>query len=219
MRIGVISDIHANKIAFDAVLAAMPPVDQIVCAGDVVGYNPWPTACINRIRQESIPAVMGNHDRAVSAGTQFRFGGQAAAGVEYTMTQLDSDAIEWLGGRPTTRTLLDNRVKIVHGHPDDPDRYTYPSEFTQSMLDTEEVLITGHTHVQGHKIFNDGIVMNPGSVGQPRDGDPDAAFSVVDLDDWSVKQQRVSYDIDAVVESVRKTTLPDQIGERLYDGR
>ncbi|RLM84160.1 metallophosphoesterase [Halobellus sp. Atlit-38R] len=219
MQVAVISDIHANKVALDAVLDDLPAVDALVCAGDVVGYNPWPAECVAAMRERDVPTVMGNHDRAVSSGTSFRFNSMAAAGVEYAREELDDDALVWLSDLPDDRTVLDGRIKLVHGHPEDPDRYTYPEEFSPAMLDGEDVLVTGHTHVQGHETFADGIVMNPGSVGQPRDGDSRAAYALVDLDDLSVEERRVEYDVDAVAEAVRETDLPERIGERLYEGR
>jgi len=223
MQVAVISDIHSNRVAFDAVLddlqARAPAVDAVVCAGDVVGYNPWPAECVAAVREREIPTVMGNHDRAVASDTAFRFNSMAAAGVEHAREELDGDAIAWLSDLPDDRTVLDGRVKLVHGHPDDPDRYTYPEEFSPAMLDEEDILVTGHTHVQGHETFDEGIVMNPGSVGQPRDGDPRAAYALVDLDDLAVEERRVEYDIAAVADAVREAGLPDRIGERLYDGR
>ena len=219
MQVAVISDIHANAVALDAVLADLPPVDGVVCAGDVVGYNPWPAACVDTVRERSIPTVMGNHDRAVATDTAFRFNSMAGAGVEHAREQLADDAVAWLAALPDTRTVLDGRVKLVHGHPDDPDRYTYPDTFAASMLGDEDVLVLGHTHVQAYEAFDQGIVMNPGSVGQPRDGDPRAAYALLDLDDRTVEERRVEYDIDAVMTAVRDTDLPDRIGERLYDGR
>jgi putative phosphoesterase len=219
MQVAVVSDIHANKVALDAVLDDLPPVDGIVCAGDVVGYNPWPAACLDAVRDREIPTVMGNHDRAVATETGFRFNSMAGAGVEHAREQLDDDAVAWLAALPATRTAVDGRVRLVHGHPDDPDRYTYPDEFAASMLGDEDVLVLGHTHVQAHEVFDEGIVLNPGSVGQPRDGDPRAAYALLDLDDLSVAERRVEYDIDAVVSAVRDAGLPDRIGQRLYEGR
>ena len=219
MQVAVISDIHANTVALNAVLDALPPVDGIVCAGDVVGYNPWPAACVDTIRERSIPTVMGNHDRAVATGTAFQFNSMAGAGVEHAREQLADDAVAWLAGLPDTRTVFGGRVKLAHGHPEDPDRYTDPEEFSAAMLGDEDVLVLGHTHVQAHGPFEEGIVLNPGSVGQPRDGDPRAAYALLDLDDLAVEERRVEYDIDAVVSAVRDADLPDRIGERLYDGR
>ena len=224
MQVAVLSDIHSNKIALDAVLddlagdSGVKP-DAMVCAGDVVGYNPWPAECVVAVREREIPTVMGNHDRAVASDTTFRFNSMAAAGVEHAREALDDDALGWLAGLPDSRTVLDGRLKLVHGHPDDPDRYTYPDEFSASMLGGEDVLVTGHTHVQGHRIFEEGIVMNPGSVGQPRDSDPRASYAVVDLEDLAVEERRVEYDIDAVVEAVQEVGLPERIGSRLYEGR
>lgn len=219
MRLGVISDVHANRPALEAVFADMPSVDAVVCAGDVVGYNPWPLDCVDAIRDRGIPTVQGNHDRAVASGDAAGFNGMARAGVDYARNQLGSGAIGWLGALPTERIVAGGRVKIVHGHPDDPDRYTYPRDFSPGLLDDEELLILGHTHVQHHAVFDEGIVLNPGSVGQPRDGNPDAAYAVVDLDDRSVEEHRVSYDVDAVVAAVEEADLPRRIGERLRDGR
>jgi putative phosphoesterase len=219
MRLGVISDVHGNCVALEAVFEDMPSVDGLLCAGDVVGYNPWPAECVEFVRERAIPTVMGNHDRAVASDSPFRFNSMAKAGVEYARRHLDDDALDWLASLPDSQTVADGRVKAVHGHPDDPDRYTYPDEFSPRMLGDEDVLVTGHTHVQGHRIFDEGIVMNPGSVGQPRDSDPRAAYAVVDLDDLSVEERRVEYGVDAVVEAVEETDLPGRIGSRLYEGR
>jgi putative phosphoesterase len=219
MKIGVVSDIHGNRVALDAVLSAMPAVDSIVCAGDVVGYNPFHGACVDALRERSVPSVMGNHDRAVVEDSGFAFNSMAGAGVEHARETLDDDQQAWLAGLPEERTAFDGRVKIVHGHPDDPDRYTYPDAFGPDLLGDEEVLVLGHTHVQAHEQFAAGVVMNPGSVGQPRDGDPRAAFAVLDLDSLSVTEHRVAYDIDRVQEAVDEAGLPAAIGERLREGR
>lgn len=219
MRIGVISDVHANRVALRAVLVDMPAVDALVCAGDVVGYNPWPADCVETLRDRAVPTVMGNHDRAVVTQTGFGGNGMADAGVQYAQEVLTDDHVEWLRGLPTERTCFDGRLKLVHGHPDDPNRYTYPGLFSSALLDNEDVLVMGHTHVQAHETYDEGVVMNPGSVGQPRDGDPRAAYAVVDLDELVVDERRVEYDIEAVVEAVTSAGLPEGTGRRLRKGR
>ncbi len=219
MKIGVLSDIHGNRVALDAVLADMPDVEALVCAGDVVGYNPFHGACVETIRERSVPTVMGNHDRAVATGSSFAFNSAAGAGVRHARETLDDDQIAWLAGLPDERHEFDDRVKVVHGHPDDPDRYTYPDQFSPRLLGEETVLVLGHTHVQAHEQYTDGIVLNPGSVGQPRDGDPRAAYAVVDLDRLSVSEHRVAYDIDRVQTAVDEAGLPEQTGDRLENGR
>ena len=219
MKVGVISDIHANRVALDAVFDDLPPVDALVCAGDIVGYNPWPGACVDAVHERAIPTVMGNHDRAVASGSAFAFNSMAGAGVEYARERLTDDQMAWLDGLPTARTAFDGRVKLVHGHPDDPDRYTYPDLFSPALLDAEDVLILGHTHVQHHETYEEGIVLNPGSVGQPRDDDPRAAYSILDLDAMTVEEHRIEYDVGRVERAVREAGLPEQIGTRLRKGR
>ncbi|SIR56227.1 phosphoesterase, MJ0936 family [Haladaptatus litoreus] len=219
MKVGIISDVHANRVALDAVLDDMPAVDALLCAGDVVGYNPWPAECVDILRDRVSASVMGNHDRAVVSGTAFKFNSMASAGVEYARDELNDLQREWLSNRPTSTTACDGRVRIVHGHPDDPDHYTYPDEFSPELLGEEDVLVMGHTHVQHHEVYDEGIVMNPGSVGQPRDRDSRSAYAILDLEEMTVDERRVEYDIEAVQEAVREVGLPDKIGSRLADGR
>jgi putative phosphoesterase len=219
MELGVVSDIHGNRVALDAVLADMPAVDGLVCAGDVVGYNPFHGDCVDALRERSVPTVMGNHDRAVVRNSGFGFNSMAGAGVAHARETLTDDQQAWLADLPAEQTVADGRVKLAHGHPDDPDRYTYPREFAPTLLDDEDVLVLGHTHVQGHERFDEGVVMNPGSVGQPRDGDPRAAYAVLDLSTLSVTEHRVRYDIDRVQRAVDEAGLPEQIGTRLREGQ
>ncbi|MFB6266718.1 MAG: metallophosphoesterase [Halodesulfurarchaeum sp.] len=219
MRVGVISDIHSNLPALEAVLEDMPAVDAMVCAGDVVGYNPWPAACVEAVRERAVPTIMGNHDRKVARGTNFGANAMARAGVEHARRQLDDEQLAWLRGLPTERNEFDGRMKIVHGHPQDPDRYTYPEEFSQYLLGDEQVLVMGHTHVQHAEHLGEGLILNPGSVGQPRDRDPRAAYAVVDLDGLTADTYRVEYDIDRVIEAVEDAGLPRRTGERLRKGR
>ncbi|WP_435065242.1 metallophosphoesterase family protein [Halobaculum sp. EA56] len=236
MRLGVISDVHGNRVALEAVLADMPPVDGLVCAGDVVGYNPWPAECVAAVRERAVPTVMGNHDRAVATGSAFRFNSMAAAGVDHAREALDDDALAWLADLPDRRTVADGRVAVAHGHPVDPDRYTYPREFSGRLIERAadrlgdgvdaadlDALVLGHTHVQGHRVFDEGVVLNPGSVGQPRDGDPRAAYALLELGDdgdgATVEERRVEYDVEAVAEAVADAGLPERIGDRLFEGK
>ena len=229
MRYAVVADIHGNLPALEAVIDAMPAVDRWHCAGDTVGYNPWPADCLARVQELDAATVMGNHDRAVASDTGFRFNSMAAAGVTYARDELDADAIDWLDSLSNRQTVADGDILLVHGHPENPDRYTYPDEFSPAMLENDAgVTITGHTHVQGVREFEEGIVMNPGSVGQPRDGNPAAAFAVLDISDSDdaggtaaidVETHRVGYDIDRVIDAVEDAGLPEKIGTRLRSGR
>ncbi len=219
MKVGVLSDIHGNLVALNAVLDDMPAVDALVCAGDVVGYNPWHAECIDAMREREVLTVMGNHDRAVVGETSFGFNSMAGAGVEHARETLDDEYVEWLAGLPEQRSVFDGRVKLVHSHPERRGHYTYPEEFSPRLLGDEDVLVLGHTHVQHHERYDEGIVMNPGSVGQPRDGDPRAAYAVLDLENLSVTERRVAYDIERVQEAVERAGLPARIGSRLHNGR
>lgn len=219
MQVALISDVHGNRVALEAVFEDMPDVDAIVCAGDVVGYNPWPAECIEALRTRAIPTVMGNHDRAVATGGTFAFNSMAGAGVEHARETLTDDQLDWLAALPDARHEFDGRLTVVHGHPDNPDRYTYPRQFGPHLLEDERVLVLGHTHVQHHETYPEGIVVNPGSVGQPRDGDPRGAYAVLDLDEETVTEHRVEYDIDRVCAAVEDAGLPERIGTRLYNGK
>ncbi|WP_267161957.1 metallophosphoesterase family protein [Halovenus salina] len=218
MEVGVLSDIHGNMVALEAVLEDMPSVDALVCAGDVVGYNPWHADCVEQMRERAVPTVMGNHDRAVAGDSEFGFNSMAGAGVQHAQETLGEEQMEWLAALPDQRREFDGRVKLVHSHPDHRGHYTYPAEFSPDLLGEESVLVLGHTHDQHHERYDEGIVMNPGSVGQPRDGDPRAAYAVLNLDEPSVTEHRVAYDIDRVQEAVDRAGLPARIGNRLEDG-
>jgi putative phosphoesterase len=218
MRVALVSDLHANRVAAEAVLADCPPVDAWVCAGDVVGYGPDPGFCVDAMRERDALSVLGNHERAVLGGADLG-SGMAGAGVRHARRVLDGPQREWLSGLPTTRTAFDGRLRVVHGHPDDPDRYVYPALFSAGMLDGEDVLVTGHTHVQDAKRFDAGLVCNPGSVGQPRDGDPRAAYAALDLDGSSLDMRRVEYDVETAVAAVEAAGLPEGTGTRLRKGR
>ncbi|WP_435348336.1 metallophosphoesterase family protein [Haloarchaeobius sp. HRN-SO-5] len=219
MRFGVISDVHGNAVALRAVLDDMPTVDGLLCAGDVVGYGPSPGECVDELRERDVPTVEGNHDRAVVRNAGFRFNDVAQAGIEYSRDHLTETQFDWLSALPTERLAHDGDVKVVHGHPDDPDHYTYSNEFGPALLHGESVLILGHTHVQGHETFDEGIVLNPGSVGQPRDGDPRAAYAILDLDDGTVEERRVEYDVERVQTQIREAGLPERLATRLEFGR
>ena len=212
-RVGVVSDIHANAVAFEAVRADMPSVDALVCAGDLVGYGPSPGSCLETIRSNSIPTVRGNHDQAVANGWGYE------SGDEYARDTLADEQLEWLQQRPLQRTLFDGRVKLVHDTPTDPGSWEYTRNFTSDLLGDEDFLIVGHTHIQDAETFPDGVVLNPGSVGQPRDNDPKAAYAVIDLIDQAVTLHRVAYDIATVQHRIKLAGISDRNARRLKRGR
>jgi putative phosphoesterase len=223
MRVGVIADVHANLVALEAVLADLPPVDRVVCLGDVVGYNPWPGECVDRVREVAALTVAGNHDRTVGTPERYRANEMAHAGLELARERLDDDQRAWLDGLPERATVGDGRVLAVHSHPDPGRRgtYVYPAQFEAAASHVEDAaaLLLGHTHVQHAETHGGVLVCNPGSVGQPRDGDPRAAYAVLDVgDDVAVDRRRVEYDVARVRDAVADAGLPARTGDRLRRG-
>jgi putative phosphoesterase len=208
-RVGLVSDIHGNAVALEAVLEDMGPVDALVCAGDIVGYGPSPGLCVEMVRERSIPTVTGNHERAVVNGQPYE------SGDAYAAETLSAETLEWLEALPRERRLFDGRLKVVHDHPDEQDRYTIPAAFDPILLREESALVLGHTHIQHAEVFDEGVVVNPGSVGQPRDGDPRAAYAVLNVDNPSVELHRVSYDIDRVQRRITEAGIADHNAQRL----
>jgi putative phosphoesterase len=200
----------------------MPPVDDIVCAGDVVGYNPWPVECLERVREVASVSVQGNHDRTVDTPSRYAANPMAEAGLEHAQSALDDEQMEWLATRPKRRTIADGIFRLVHSHPD-PDElgsYVRPRQFPEMRpyLDEHDGIVLGHTHIQHKAVIDDRLIVNPGSVGQPRDNDERAAYAVLEPESQTVDLHRVGYDIDSVIARVEETDLPKRTGARLLDG-
>jgi diadenosine tetraphosphatase ApaH/serine/threonine PP2A family protein phosphatase len=247
MRILVLSYLHANATALDAVLdAAKGRWDLSVCLGDVVGYGPDPNEVTSRIRELGTQTIRGNHDKAVSGLMNTDdFNPVAKAAVDWTRAQLQPDHLAWLQALPQGPFATDSIV-LVHGAFQDEDEYVFtPAQALDGLLDsTAEVTFFGHTHHQGGFSYQDSnlevlqirprhtesfaalrtessrrYLLNPGSIGQPRDGDPRAAFAVADLEHQIVEFWRVPYDISAVQERMRAARLPEPLVQRLTAGR
>ncbi|WP_254807895.1 metallophosphoesterase family protein [Natronosalvus amylolyticus] len=219
MYVGILSDVHGNLPALEAVLEDMPAVDSVVCVGDVVGYNPWPAACVDRVMNIADDIVQGNHDRMVHTPHVYS-NPLARAGLEFAKRQLSHEQLRWLEQLPRKSTVAEDQFLLVHDHPNIQDRYVFPPEFETltKYLEDRRGLILGHTHVQHAATIDDKLLINPGSVGQPRDDDPRAAYAVLDTDEQSVELRRTRYDVDAVISKVENTELPIEIGTRLLDG-
>jgi len=222
MLIGLITDVHGNLPALEAVLNDMPPVDKIVCAGDIVGYNPWPAACLDRVRKVAAITVQGNHDRTVETPERYAHNEMARAGLEHARSELDDEQRRWLADLPARTTFAEGDYRLVHSHPDPEKLGTYvrTGDFPRMRpyLDAYEGIVLGHTHVQHEATIDDRLIVNPGSVGQPRDGDPRAAYAVLDTDSNTVDTHRVEYDIDRVISAVEDADLPVKTATRLLAG-
>ncbi|MCC6696134.1 MAG: metallophosphoesterase family protein [Candidatus Hydrogenedentes bacterium] len=241
MRYAIISDIHANLEALEAVLRRIDDlhVDQLVCLGDVVGYNANPDECATVIREAGIPTICGNHD-AVACGIEEPWGFNPVAlhAALWTREHLSEINLAWLKQLPDS--IKFEHFLAAHGSPTDRDCYLFTWEDVLPHLNFLEeqdyrLCFFGHTHSPG--IFStDGLYtvdsdskfalgegktffINPGSVGQPRDGDPRAAFGLYDSEKNEYEQIRAEYDIRKAADRVVESGLPPFLGERLFLGR
>ena len=247
-RYAIISDIHANIEALDAVLADAKAqgVDDIVCLGDVVGYNAAPSQCIRRVRDLGCKVVKGNHDHYCSdpSVNLDDFQPNAASVIEWTRRNISEDDTRWLRELPFTATLMG--FTIVHSTLDSPEHFRYAFD-TLDAADSfncqrTRVCFHGHTHVPciflrapgGDRSAivkvgpSDGLLrqgtyfINVGSVGQPRDGDPRACYLIYTtegLTKLSIEFRRVDYDIESAVRRIEEAGLPGRLITRLYTGQ
>ncbi|RMF91689.1 MAG: metallophosphoesterase [Methanobacteriota archaeon] len=219
MELALISDVHSNLPALEAVLEDAGH-REIFCCGDIVGYNPFPREVVELLQKRGVKAIRGNHDHAVATGDTGWLNPYAAAAAEWTMAVLRESDAEFLRSLP--EGYADRRFKAFHGSPRDPlYEYVYgdtPDAVLESFLGEGGILFLGHTHIPFVRRLKEGIVLNPGSVGQPRDGDPRAAYAVVDIERGEVELRRVPYDIDLVAERIIESGLPERLAKRLYLG-
>ena len=239
MRVAVLSDIHSNAAALDAVLDAIGSIDQLWVLGDIVGYGPDPDAVVDRLRERDARAVAGNHDAAV-VGRLDRdvFNSMARAAVEWTAASASAATLAWL------EALSDRRVEgeftLVHGSPREPMwEYLFSVPAARRSFAAYETphCLVGHTHHplifrhddghievvsprHGSRIVLDGrrCILNPGSVGQPRDGDPRACAMTIDTGSGTVEWLRVTYDFERTQEKIRALPLPGALADRLELG-
>ncbi len=239
MRALVLSDIHANIAALDAVLADAPSVDEVWVLGDVVGYGPEPDAVVERLRSVGALGVRGNHDAAALGGDEIEsFNVDAKRAMEWTRSAIGDETRAWLATLP--EQLIRDDWTLVHGSPRDPIweyiTSTPVARAAMADLDTRHGL-HGHTHVPIGYLEEDGILgtmspgagsvleirarralLNPGSVGQPRDGIPAAAWLVVDTGGGTAVWHRTAYDVAAVQAAMEALALPARLVERLAYG-
>jgi len=242
LRIAVISDIHGNWHAFEAVLAdiANEAPDEVWCLGDIVGYGPQPNRCVEEARTRSDLCLLGNHDLAAIGEVDLAtFSPDAATSARWTIDELEPDKLEYL------KTLEPkgerDGVEAFHGSPRDP-VWEYllsePAVRTALEMTTAKLVLVGHSHIPIALRLSDGQalagglakggseidlddgrwLLNPGSVGQPRDGDPRAAYLLIDLDKPHAHYRRVPYDVATTQDEIRKAGLPDALAERLEFG-
>jgi predicted phosphodiesterase len=240
MRLAVLSDIHANLAALEAVRDAMPQVDEVWVLGDIVGYGPQPNEVISALQEMGARSVMGNHDGAAIGQVDASwFNPDAARAIGWTSEVIDDNARAYLGALPEVRR--DGDLTAVHGSPRDPtwEYITGPDVASANLASFDtRICLHGHTHVpiifraeEGEvqavsatpgspiTIAEGRLLLNPGSVGQPRDGDPASSFVVIDTEAGTAEFHRVGYDIERTQRLMREVDLPARLVERLRYGR
>jgi len=244
VRYGIISDVHSNVVALRAVLdeLAEAGVDEYLCLGDIVGYGPRPNQCCDLIRELNCRSVRGNHDEAaVDPSKAEWFTSPARACLLWNRRQLREDNLKFLATLEPTMPIGED-ITICHGSVPDADHYTVtPADAALSFEVMQTALaLFGHTHYAEWFTLRDGdglpaehphprggtckiehgllYLVNPGAVGQPRDGNEDAAYAVYDDDTGEIRLHRIEYDIARTSEQMRQAGLPESMWARLWLG-
>lgn len=221
MKIGLISDIHANVIALQAVLDDMKDVDMIFCAGDLVGYNPYPNETLELLMEHKVKCVKGNYDSAVITGDTQWFNAVATQTIRWTAENLTRENMRFLETLPDHIDL--NGLTVHHGSPNKLTEFVFENNHERfcQIFDPFDVkvVVFGHTHIPLQEKCGNKIILNPGSVGQPRDGDPRACYGIWDTDTKEFSLHRVIYDFGKVQQKIRETGLPAFMADRLKYGK
>lgn len=228
MRIATISDIHSNLEALLAVVKNLD-ADRILVLGDSIGYGANPNEVLDWLRENKCICVKGNHEEAVITGETGWFNTAAAESILWTRRQINATNMAFIASLENKKLFVHGnlRVAIMHGSPNDP-LYEYVYRETHEHLfecylqkEDADIVAMGHTHVPFLWLGKDGIILNPGSVGQPRDGDRRASFAIINIEDDVpvVEHHRVEYDIDSAAKKILDAGLPEMLARRLYFGR
>ena len=245
MRYALMSDVHANRPALEAVMAdiAAQGVDAIYHLGDLVGYAPWPNEVVAMIRQAGLPGVAGNYDSTVATGYKHcgcryedaRQEEQAHESYQWTLANSSADTKRYLGSLPfrlDIRPFGGHRagptIRLVHGNQTLNTVYVTSDRSNEFLVRMGEslgaqqgdVVGFGHTHKPWHRVVDGIHYVNTGSVGRPKDGDPRAGYVllVVNESGIAVEFQRVAYDVEAAARAIVASTLPDDFAEYLRRG-
>ena len=243
MRVAVVTDVHGNRHAFEAVLESVVArgCTELWSLGDLVGYGAEPDACVDLARTHATVSLAGNHDLGVSGAIPLaQFSEGAAAAAIWTRDTIRPDTLEYLRGLESARTL--DAVALYHASPRDPIwEYVLSVLQAELCLDAQDrrVSVVGHSHVAlyfarlpgvettggtrsdgPHLERGDGEwLLNPGSGGQPRDGDPRGAWLELDVCVWTASYHRIVYDIAGAMAAIRAARLPESLAERLQYGQ
>ena len=244
MRIAVVSDIHSNEDALEAVIREIDRqrADRVLHLGDLVGYNAEPERCVQWAREHTVAGVMGNHDAVVTGKTSGEFfHTPALLAARWSAEHISPESAAYLSALPESHRFSEE-ILLAHGAPSDPDRYLFLLEDAEEEVDmlsgvsTPRVVFFGHTHIpvayvrkkdgstvsaplKGLRVGErETAMLNPGSVGQPRDRDPRSSFLVFDTGSGEASWVRVEYDVKSCQRKVRAAGLPAFFASRLANG-
>ena len=240
MKLAVLSDIHANLEAFTRCMQFLDEeakVDFTAVLGDITGYGADPVTCIRKVKEIADVSLIGNHDSAVIGTTKITYFNMVAReAITWTRTQISEEDHAYLASLPYT--VVHDTVRFTHSSPNNPEQWKYIFNWfdTEGEFDhfTEPVCFVGHSHVPGiyerTEVIPHGegpvqlnpdkkYIINIGSVGQPRDGDPRASFAVFDTETRTVEIIRLEYDIETARQKILDSGLPPVLGDRLLQGR
>jgi len=241
MRYAIVSDIHGNLESLQQAFSLMQPGDKIMCLGDIVGYGPNPNECVRLIRERAEEVVLGNHDVAAidNFGVEY-FNSIARKAIEWTQTVIDPELIAWLNG--LSYEVRHPQFLLVHGAPVNYFEYILDKGSAGRAFERTDapLVFIGHTHIAeyyaleadgsiSHKHMQQGgklqiepgkrYIIDVGSVGQPRDLNPEASFVMYDDEQQTVEWIRYDYPIEAVQQKIHDVHLPDALAARLQVGR
>lgn len=217
MKLGLLSDIHGNCYALKAVLDALKhkDVDTLIITGDFVGYYFWPSEVFNLLKKWNVVAICGNHDRMLESAMndksyRLKVLKKYGSGLEAAIKELDGETLRWLMRLPNSLEYetKDGNILLCHGSPWDGDEYVYPDLNDESLNRYIDLnvgwVIQGHTHYPMHKKIGDISVINPGSVGQPRNGETGAQWALLDTESGKVIHFCEQYDFLKVIKESNK---------------
>ncbi len=232
MKLAIISDIHGNLEALVSTLDEVRRrgIDEVICLGDIIGYGADPSGCLSVLREHHVPCVMGNHDAAAfDAEVLSTFGSLARIAMEWTISRLQTEEVDYLRSLPYR--IERDGLTFVHASPLNPTEFNYLIDIDDAAnnfpaFDTHLCFI-GHTHqpaifcedLIGRTVVRDmRAIVNVGSVGQPRDGNANAAFGVFDTEEGMYELVRIAYPVETAARKIYAAGLPRQLGERLVFG-
>ena len=228
MKIGLISDVHANLPALEAVLGDMSDndVESIVCAGDILGYYPFFNEVMGWFTDNDILTVMGNHDWCIVNDDYQGLNRVSNISDPFTHDNVKKDYLRWLSNRDDNLKFEQDgiMVHICHATPQSITERLSPVEMDDVFLEKRtdaDILVVGHSHLPFCNRYGNKAVINPGSVGQPRDGFHYSSYGILDINksEWTYTNRRVHYNISKVRDRIIEMGFPDELHERLYKGR